>query len=80
MLQKFKTFCPVHLLRSKHFERIQNIFGRIQIFWTGLKIFEHIYFFKFFPFLVISDHIQIFRTCQKIFQHVEIFWTMFKNF
>ena len=82
-------FCSVHLLHPKNFERVQkildvskkfwtrsNILDASKKFWTRPKNFEHIFFFKFFPFLVFLHHIQIFfNTSKIILDAFKIVWT-----
>ncbi len=77
--------CPSAL--SKNF---LNMFKKFWMCWKVLDVFkkflamfknfEHIFFFKFFPFLVILHHIQIFWTRPKNFEHVQNFLTTFKIF
>ena len=71
-------------------QKFLNMFKKFWMCWKVLDVFkkilamfknfEHIFFFKFFPFLVILHHIQIFWTRPKNFEHVQNFLTTFKIF
>ena len=76
------SICSVQkfLKMFKKFWMCWKILDMFKKILAMFKNFEHIFFFKFFSFLLISHHIQIFWTRQKNFEHLQNVLTQHKNF